>query len=130
MTTPAAEYLVLGVTPSGRVSVSPVSADEEWTWAAPTGTWRDEHDITEALLLELAATGSTVALPSAWLFWHEFALLYVIALCHLPEGASNSVTPPIDEARFASLAASAPPMPGGEYLSANSHAVSPFRDWR
>ncbi len=117
MTTIAAEYLELGVTPAGQVAVSPVSVAEAWTWAAAPGTWRDEPDSAEALLLELAAAGASLALPPAWRFWREFALLYVTALCHVPEESAKSMPPPADPAKLAALAGSAPPMPGGEYLS-------------
>ncbi|MCL2000552.1 MAG: SNF2-related protein, partial [Planctomycetes bacterium] len=115
----AQECLEICITPSGYVSVSTILTAEEWTWPAPAGTWRDEPDIAEALVLELAAAGSEVVLAPAWRFWREFAILYITALCHIPEDTNNSNPPPVDGERFAALAASAPPMPGGEYLSAD-----------
>ncbi|MCL2029767.1 MAG: DEAD/DEAH box helicase [Deltaproteobacteria bacterium] len=111
------EYLEIAVTPTGRVAVAPVSIQEEWVWPAPAGTWRDEPEIAAALLLELAAAGSAAPLPAAWRFWREFTLSYVTALCHTPGQGAAAQPPPVDEARFALLSASAPPMPGGEYLS-------------
>jgi len=116
MTPSLQEYLEIAVTPAGLVSVAPVSIFEEWIWPAPVGTWRDEPQIVEALLLNLAAS-SPAALPPAWRFWREFTLSYVTALCHTPEQASVSDPPLIDDERFTAMLASAPPMPGGEYLS-------------
>jgi non-specific serine/threonine protein kinase len=75
-------------------------------------------------LLELGLREVGTALPSDFAYWRDFAARYVTVLCTsahgLPEdGAADAgeVPPPPADA-LALLVNSAPPMPGGEYLTA------------
>ena len=50
-------------------------------------------------------------------FWHDLARRYLVALCQVPEG-SEIVAPSVEERQ--ALIQAAPPMSGGEYLSAKA----------
>ena len=72
------------------------------------------------LLLCLATRVLAVPLPPPGAFWRELARHYFTRLCHTPElGAAVSLAPPPDE-ELAALAEAAPPMPGAEYLCAET----------
>jgi non-specific serine/threonine protein kinase len=75
-------------------------------------------------LLELGLREVGTALPSDFAYWRDFAARYVTVLCtsaHGPpedgEADAGEVPPPPEDA-LAPLVNSAPPMPGGEYLTA------------
>lgn len=72
-------------------------------------------------LFHLGAVEAGNLLPPAFAFWREFAARYVTAVSMLPEdlpsAADHPIPPPLD-AELDTLALSAPPMPGGEYLTA------------
>ena len=51
-------------------------------------------------------------------FWQEYGRRYLTALCHLPNGAETVAVDPPTLAERDSLVLTAPPMTGGEYLSA------------
>ena len=75
-------------------------------------------------LLELGVREVGTALPADFAFWRDFAGRYVTTLCtaaeplHAAHSAdSRGVPPPVSD-ELAALANAAPPMPGGEYLSA------------
>src|SRR5258708_6399672 len=73
-------------------------------------------------LLQLGAGEAGVTIPPAFSWWREFGAHYVTALCTLPEsGASpeKASVPPPTPAELDSLALSAPPMTGAEYLTAD-----------
>jgi SNF2 family DNA or RNA helicase len=66
----------------------------------------------------LMAIGGTKLPPEADAsvrFWHEFAGLFIRALCHLSEGAAVEIPPP-DEQALEQIILNAPPMRGAEYL--------------
>ncbi len=72
-------------------------------------------------LLQLGAGEVGTALPPLFGYWREFAARYVTAVCTLPDIGVGHALPPIPApptADLESLAASAPPMTGAEYLSA------------
>ncbi|MDR2454986.1 MAG: DEAD/DEAH box helicase [Deltaproteobacteria bacterium] len=70
-------------------------------------------------LFELAAKRELSSDP-ALRFWRSFADIFVGALCRLPDDlAPRSLTPP-GEADLDRLLSQAPPMTGGEYLSAQA----------
>jgi non-specific serine/threonine protein kinase len=77
-------------------------------------------------LFDLAANredGSVPLSPSAR-FWKGFVESFIVALCRLPDDLKPLNLPPPSEAERQRLVSGAPPMPGGEYLSADSlHAV-------
>ncbi|MGH6802340.1 MAG: DEAD/DEAH box helicase [Methyloceanibacter sp.] len=51
-------------------------------------------------------------------YWQGFAECFLMRLCHLPEGMTPSQVEQPSEAECAHWVLTAPPMPGGEYLSA------------
>jgi hypothetical protein len=72
-------------------------------------------------LLWLGASELGTVLPPAWSYWRAFGTRYVAALCALPASGDDLTKPsvPVDLApRLDLVAESAPPMPGGEYLTA------------
>ena len=111
------ECLEISVSPSGLILVTPTSFAGDSTWMAPAGTWQDEPDISESLLLSLAAKAPASPLPPAWGFWRDFTLSYITALCHLPDNVLSSIPPVPEQTRLVALASSVPPMPGGEYVT-------------
>ncbi|MDR1534199.1 MAG: ATP-dependent helicase, partial [Planctomycetota bacterium] len=117
------ENLEIGVTPSGQVLVAPSPFAGDSAWEAPIGSRRDEPGGAEALLLSLAAEEGERRLPPAWGYWRDFARSYIIALCHLPEEEAALAPPPPNPRRLEELAAAVPPMPGGEYVTAEVMAA-------
>jgi len=70
-------------------------------------------------LLHLGAEEVTTALPAALGYWRDLATRYIAAVCARGEGDSrHAEMPPPDAATLGAIAASAPPMRGGEYLDA------------
>ncbi|MDR1487641.1 MAG: DEAD/DEAH box helicase [Deltaproteobacteria bacterium] len=76
------------------------------------GDWRQQ-------LFNLAAKRHESISPVVR-FWRSFAELFVVGLCRLPDdlGPEHITAPP--EAQLEQICFAAPPMPGGEYLSAQS----------
>jgi non-specific serine/threonine protein kinase len=66
--------------------------------------------------LRLGGADLALALPPALAYWRDFAGRYVTARCTAPD--ADAIAPPADEV-LASLVASAPLMPGAEYLTAD-----------
>jgi SNF2-related domain/SNF2 Helicase protein/Helicase conserved C-terminal domain len=107
--------LSLGLTPHGHLALSP---DPE---EAPLGPELEkrlqaalERGSGHALLL-LGADEAGASLPSSAAYWREFGARYVTALCSRQDGKRPE--PPLDE-ELDRLALLAPPMTGGEYLTA------------
>ncbi|MCU0691911.1 MAG: SNF2-related protein, partial [Polyangiaceae bacterium] len=73
-------------------------------------------------LLHIGAGEVASRLPPSLSFARSFGRLFVTALCAQPdlEACRDSVAPPVDAEQLAALAASVPPMPGGEYISAET----------
>jgi len=71
-------------------------------------------------LFSLASTRLDTPPPAAFSFWRDFASRYLTQLCRTPESAGNRLDPidPPSESELATMLLSAPPMRGGEYLSA------------
>jgi superfamily II DNA or RNA helicase len=67
------------------------------------------------LLIGLGTAALGEALPVAGVFWRELARRYFSLLCQQPEAAGSLVAPP--DAVGMDVVLSAPPLPGGEYLS-------------
>ena len=111
----------LGLTPGGHLA--PVHVPAESGQAAPpedaqAARLREafQKSTSEGLLRLAQGEAATLAVAAA--YWRDFAGRYLTALCHIPETADavpGSLPPPDD---LAALADSAPPMRGGEYLSA------------
>jgi non-specific serine/threonine protein kinase len=78
-------------------------------------------------LLQLGAGEIGQSLPPAFIWWRDFALRYVEAVClhgaggggEGPSAAFLSAMAPPDEAELATLVLTAPMMPGAEYLTAD-----------
>jgi len=73
-------------------------------------------------LLQLGAGEAGVTIPPTFSWWREFGAHYVTALCTLPESVASpekASVPPPTSAELDSLALSAPPMTGAEYLTAD-----------
>ncbi|WP_242359909.1 DEAD/DEAH box helicase [Anaeromyxobacter sp. SG17] len=70
-------------------------------------------------LLHLGAREARTALPPALAFWRDFARAFVAALCAVPdlEERREDADPEPSPGELEQLAASAPPLLGGEYLS-------------
>jgi non-specific serine/threonine protein kinase len=73
-------------------------------------------------LLQLGAGEVGQALPPDFVWWRGFASRYVGALCLVSSGGDNEDLPDVpapDAAELATLALTAPMMPGAEYLTAD-----------
>jgi non-specific serine/threonine protein kinase len=80
-------------------------------------------------LLHLGTRELNAALPAAGAWWRELARRFLTQLCHtagLEQAQELAALPPPAEAELLALAETAPPMRGGEYLSAEVLA----RLWR
>jgi superfamily II DNA or RNA helicase len=106
--TPARQLVVRVVAADGEVAAaSEVASRVGAAFAAGVG----------AGLLQLGCAEVTTPLPAALAYWRDLAARYVAAVC--ARGADTTAPiAPLDDASLAELAASAPPMPGGEYLDA------------
>ena len=115
-----AASLSLGLTPHGRLVLTP-DAD-----SLPL-----DHELGERLrqalergsghgLLLLGANEAATALPPATSYWREFGARYVTALCTHQEAESGSrkVSVAAPDEELERMALTAPPMMGGEYLTA------------
>lgn len=114
----------LALTPSGHLFLAPTA---DAVTLPPGLLARLEPAFARGVghgLLELGLREVGTALPSEFAYWRDFAARYVTVLCTsmhgLPaDGATDvgEVPPPPAEA-LAALVNSAPPMPGGEHLTA------------
>lgn len=68
----------------------------------------------------LATRGLDAPLAPADAFWRDFARRYFTRLCHTPELDAIETLPAPPAAELESLALSAPPLPGAEYLNADT----------
>ncbi|HEY0483249.1 MAG TPA: DEAD/DEAH box helicase [Kofleriaceae bacterium] len=68
-------------------------------------------------LLQLGCAEVATPLPAALAYWRDLAARYVAAVCARGTETAAPIAP-LDDASLAELAASAPPMTGGEYLDA------------
>jgi non-specific serine/threonine protein kinase len=111
--------LALSITPGRHLIVRVVEADGEDV-IAPEAAARIGAAFEAgagAGLLQLGTAEVTTPLPAALGYWRDLAARYVAAVCARGEDTSAPIAPP-DDASLAALAASAPPMTGGEYVDA------------
>jgi non-specific serine/threonine protein kinase len=109
----------IALTPAGHLVLHPGEPLD----ALPVGTARRIHAAFERGrgegLLHLGAREARTALPAVLAFWRDLGRALVAALCALPDledlRARADPAPPGGE--LERLAAAAPPMQGGEYLS-------------
>ncbi len=112
---------VIALTPAGHVLLRPAEPHEPGPELAAARRIRAAFERGHAAgLLHLGAADARPALPPAFAFWRDFGRAFVAALCALPDleerRERGDPAPRADD--FARLAAGAPPMPGGEYLTA------------
>jgi superfamily II DNA or RNA helicase len=114
--------LALSISPARHLIVRVIEADGDGAMA-PDVVAR----ITAAFetgagagLLQLGTAEVATPLPPALGYWRDLAARYVAAVCARGEDTASPPTPiePLDDATLADLAASAPPMNGGEYIDA------------
>ena len=112
----------LGLTPAGDVRWTDPGVEEiperlQHLERAFDADWREA-------LFTLAAEKTDTRERPAVRYWQSFAERHLTALCHLPavnpnaEGAASLSVEPPTSAECAALVEGAPPMIGGEYLSA------------
>ncbi len=77
-----------------------------------------ERDWREGLFLLAAQKHGGPESPASR-YWRKWAQGYLVALCHIPASMENVAAPPPADAELATTALTAPPMRGGEYLSAS-----------
>ncbi len=124
------ERLALAVTPAGHL-VLHASDDSDVVAADAAARLRAAFGGgAGAGLVQLGTAEVATALPPAIGFWRELAVRYVAAVCargddHAGHGTRDE-TPPPDDATLAALALAAPPMLGGEYVTAELLAAQ----WR
>ncbi len=117
--TPSPLVYTLALTPHGRLTVVsvpdapplPLELAQQLTVSSALGSGQ--------VLLGLGAEHVGAALPPVLAWWRDLAVLYLTALCTLPEVAENlpGRVPAPDAGELQALAWSAPPMDGAEYLS-------------
>lgn len=109
----------LGLTPSGHLTlvaldtVEPAAAAEAWVETLRRAFAKDAPEG----LLQLATLRHEHALSPVFSYWRRLGERYLTALCHIPEPSENLKEPlPPPRESLTDMAASAPPMRGGEYL--------------
>lgn len=106
----------LGLTPTGDLRWTDAGEPEipeglERIVRAFDGDWREA-------IFTLAAEKADTRERPALHYWRGIAERYLTALCHLTEQAASLTVEPPTSAECAALVEAAPPMIGGEYLSA------------
>ncbi|HEY6926005.1 MAG TPA: DEAD/DEAH box helicase, partial [Steroidobacteraceae bacterium] len=113
MTVPATTLIL---TPAGHLLLTP--AQDETPGLPEELQHRLEqafHQSTGQGLVELGLREVGTVLPPNFAFWRDLAARYIIALCMTPDTAA---VPAPSQEDLDNLVATAPPMPGGEYLNA------------
>jgi non-specific serine/threonine protein kinase len=111
----------LSLTPAGRLRLregdSPGSAIPD-AWMKRVAAAFSSSQASG--LFALAAARPDTPPPPVVSFWRDFSCRYLTQLCRTPESVGNRIDPiePPAESELATLLLSAPPMQGGEYLSA------------
>jgi non-specific serine/threonine protein kinase len=111
--------LALSITPGRHLIVRVVEADGEDPIAADAAARIGAafEAGAGAGLLQLGTAEVTTPLPAALGYWRDLAARYVAAVCARGDDTTTPIAP-LDDASLAALAASAPPMTGGEYVDA------------
>ncbi len=110
----------LRVSPSGRLLVDTAAAAAVEDAAARKVLKAFASSPAEGLFA-LAGGSLSVNATATWVFWRSFGRRYLTELCHTPEAEfarKTAVEPPPVE-QLEKMLASAPPMRGAEYLSAD-----------
>ena len=107
--------MAIRLTPAGRLRWES-SEDEGAPAGSPPLKSAFETDWREALFTLAADKIQTQDMPSVH-YWQQLAERYLTGLCHVPEDAESFEVEPLTSADCAHWILTAPPMPGGEYLS-------------
>jgi len=110
----------LALTPAGHLHLRPAEDGEPAPDAAVARRVAAAFERGPgAGLLHLGAAEARTALPPVLAYWRDLGRAFVAALCALPdlEEARSEAAPTPREGELEALAAAAPPLPGGEYLS-------------
>ena len=107
--------MAIRLTPAGRLRWEP-SGDEAAPAGSPSLQSAFETDWREALFTLAAEKIPAQGMPSVR-YWQQLAERYLTGLCHVPEDAESFEVEPLSSADCAHWILTAPPMPGGEYLS-------------
>ena len=116
--------LEIALSPTGRLFVERVLPDDDASGYEDRWSERVEKAFAasnaEGLLL-LDAGASARTLTPAVAYWRDFARSYLQRLCHLDGGEATSVAPllEVNAAEQTARVLQAPPMRGGEFLSAD-----------
>jgi len=111
----------IALTPAGHVLLRPAEPHEPVLEPAAARRIRAAFERGPAAgLLHLGAAEARTALPADFAFWRDFGRAFVAALCALPdlEERRERAEPAPSDGELERLAAAAPPMTGGEYLTA------------
>ena len=115
----------LRVTPHGRLILEHAEDVPPLDEALATRLWAAFGQAAGYGLLQLGAGEIGQPLPPAFVWWRDFAARYVAAVCLNPPNATLEETPaitprfsvsPPNDADLATLALTAPMMPGAEYV--------------
>jgi len=108
--------MAIRLTPTGHLRWE---SPEEGTEPARVSSLREvfQTDWREGLFT-LAAEKLDLGYSPTLRYWRELAERYLTGLCHIPESAETFEVEPPSPADCVSLVLTAPPMHGGEYLSA------------
>jgi non-specific serine/threonine protein kinase len=114
--------ITIALTPAGHVLLRPAEPHEPSPEPPAALRIRAAFERGHAAgLLHLGAAEARTALPPTFAFWRDFGRAFVAALCALPalEEQRERADPEPHGGELERLAAAAPPMPGGEYLTAD-----------
>jgi non-specific serine/threonine protein kinase len=117
-----ADPFTIALTPAGHVLLRPAEPHEPAPEPSAARRIRAAFEPGHAPgLLHLGAAEVRTVLPPVFAFWRDFGRAFVAALCALPdlEERRERADPSPREGELERVAAAAPPMPGGEYLTAD-----------
>ncbi len=108
----------ISLSPHGRLHCEETDAGLEPRVAALLRTAAAQS--SAHLLLSLATRALDASLPPADSFWREWGRRYLTRLCHAADLVTTVTLAPPPDDELAGFAEAAPPMPGAEYLRAET----------
>ena len=112
---------ILRITPAGHVLPVREAGSTSGPTPAVLRTLAAFHEGSAPGLFELAAQPVSGGLPPQLSYWRDFASRYLVEMCNTPvETAELEPVPPPSSADLTTLLLSTPPMPGAEYLTADT----------
>ena len=123
---PVPDRLALSLSPAGHLLLREGGPGEAAPPAAVAARIAEAFERGQgAGLLHLGASEAHTRLPPALGFWRDLGRAFLTALCGLPdlEEVRERAEVPAPEAMLERLAAAAPLMPGGEYLTGGALAA-------